>query len=148
MSYQGPADARAVVLRWRRTRTTLCEDGRVALGRAVEQGTFLEQLLAAVPEVGPEVREHLDDNGELLLHVLMPDLLRTATRLFHAGESEVEGRLLAFIDLALRCGDDACRNAVQVSFVEHAGAFPEETAEFLASWPSALKAELRRSRVA
>ena len=103
---------------------------------------FVGQLLASVPEVGPEVREHLDDNGELLLQVLMSDLLRAAVRLFHAGALEVEQRLLRFVDLALRHGDAAVENAVQVSFVEHAGAFPEETPEFLASWPAGLRVEL------
>ena len=103
---------------------------------------FVKQLLASVPEIGSEVREHVDDYGELLLHLLMADLLRAAVRLFHAGELEVEQRLLRFIDLALRLGDAAVENAVPVSFVEHVGAFPEETPEFLASWPAGLRAQL------
>ncbi|HEU4676354.1 MAG TPA: hypothetical protein VFS29_10220 [Motilibacteraceae bacterium] len=57
---------------------------------------------------------------------------------------EAAQRLLRFIDLALRQGDADVANAVQVSFVELAGAFPEETPEFLASWPAALRAQLDR----
>ncbi|WP_409141894.1 hypothetical protein [Cellulosimicrobium sp. RS] len=110
------------------------------------QGEFIEQLLVSVPEVEPEVREHFDDKGELLLHLLMTDLLRAAVRFFHAGELEVEQRLLHFIGSALRQGDAMVENAVQVSFIEHAGAFPEETPAFLASWPPELRAELRRGR--
>lgn len=114
----------------------------MAADDVLTQGDFVGQLLASVPEVGPEVREHFEDYGELLLHLLMADLLRAAVRLFYAGELEVEQRLLRFIDLALRHGDAAVENAVLVSFVEHAGAFPQETPEFLASWPAGLRAQL------
>jgi hypothetical protein len=107
-------------------------------------GEFVEQLEAEVPEAQAEVREHFEFYGELLLHLLMADLLRLAVRLFHAEEVEAEQRLLNFIDLALRRGDEAVENAVQVSFVEHVGAFPEETPEFIASWPVGLLAERDR----
>lgn len=114
----------------------------MAADDGIAQGAFVGLLLASVPEVEPEVREHLVDNDELLLHLLMADLLRAAVGLFHAGELEVEQRLLRFIDLALRRGDAAVENAVRVSFVEHAGAIPEETPDFLASWPPGLRAQL------
>jgi hypothetical protein len=97
----------------------------MAAADVLTQGKFVEELLMSVPEVEPEVREHLDDyDGELLLHLLMADLLRAAVRFFQAGEFEVEQRLVEFIDLALRQGDARVENAVQVSFVEHVGAFP------------------------
>ncbi|MBS45238.1 MAG: hypothetical protein CMH83_19130 [Nocardioides sp.] len=114
----------------------------MAADGVLTHGDFVGRLLESVPEVEPAVREHFDDNDELLLHLLMADLLRAAVRLFHAGELETEQRLIRFIDLALRHGDAAVENAVRVSFVEHAGAFPEETPKFLASWPPGLRAEL------
>ena len=118
----------------------------MAADEVLAHGDFVQDLLVSVPEVEPEVREHFEDNDELLLHLLMADLLRAAVRFFHAGEFEVEQRLLKFIDLALLQGDAAVQNAVQVSFVEHVGARPEETPEFLASWPTGLKAELHGGR--
>lgn len=102
----------------------------------------MEQLLRSVPEVEHEVRENYDDNGELLLHPLMADLLRAAVRFFHAGDIGKEQRLLRFIDRALREGDPAVVNAVLVSFIEDAGAWLEETRPFLASWPAGLRLQL------
>jgi hypothetical protein len=107
-------------------------------------GEFVQQLDAHVPEAQAVVREHFEDYGELLLHLLMADLLRLATELFNSGEFEVEQRLLTFVDMALRRGDEAVENAVQASFVEHVGAFPEETPGFIATWPAGLRAEQER----
>lgn len=86
-------------------------------------------------------REHLDDDGEPLIHLQSADLFRAAIRFFHAGDLEVERRLVRFIDLALRQGDAAVQNAVVVSFVENIWAYPQETG-FIASWPSGPRAEL------
>jgi hypothetical protein len=44
----------------------------------VTQETFVQELLQAVPEARPTVDEHLHDNDELLLHLLMADLKRLA----------------------------------------------------------------------
>jgi hypothetical protein len=116
-------------------------------GEVIAFSGFVDRLLAAVPEVDAEVREHLSDyDGELLIHLLMGDLRRTAVRLFHDGAFQVEQRLLRFVDLALRQGDDAVENAVCVSFVENAGFGPGETPEFIASWPDGLRSELDRQR--
>jgi len=108
-------------------------------------GDFVVRLVERVPEVEVEVHDHLEYYDELLLHLLMPDLLEAAVRLFHEGELDVEQRLLWFIDLALRQGDAAVRNAVQASFVENVGAFPGETPEFISSWPAGLRADLDRT---
>jgi hypothetical protein len=108
----------------------------------LQHSQFVEQLLRSIPEVGNEVRENYDDNGELLLHLLMADLLRAAVRFFHAGDIRTEQRLLRFIDRALREGDPAVVNAVLVSFIEDAGAGPGETRPFIASWPAGLRLQL------
>ena len=105
---------------------------------------FVVELLARVPEAEATVREHYEDHDELLVHLLLPDLLRLAVVLFHAGDTEAERRLLDVVERALTHGDEALENAVCVSFVEGAGGWPGETADFLASWPEALLAELRR----
>lgn len=118
----------------------------MAAGDVLVHGDFVERLLERVPELELEVRDHLEYYDELLLHLLMADLLRADVRLFHAGQLDVEQRLLCFIDLALRQGDAAVENAVQASFVEDVGAFPEETPEFNRSWPAGLRADLDRSR--
>ena len=106
--------------------------------------TFLDRLLTRVPEAGPVVREHVEDHDGLLIHLLMPDLLRLATRLFHSGDLEAEHRLLDVVDEALVHGDEALGDAVLVSFVEGVGAWPGETPDFVATWPEALQAAARR----
>ena len=111
----------------------------------VDRDAFVERLGVRVPEAAALVREHFEDHDELLIHLLMPDLLRLAVQLFHAGDLDAERRLLDVIELALVRGDAALRNAVQVSFLEDVGAFPGETPAFIASWPEGLGAELRRT---
>jgi hypothetical protein len=111
----------------------------------ITRATFVDELQAAVPEVGPVVSEHLDDQGgELLLHLLMADLLRYAAAGFHAGDQEVVQRLLAFVDRALIDGDDPVANAVAVSFVEDVGYGGGETRSFIATWPAGLLVERDR----
>ncbi|GAB3259959.1 DUF7674 family protein [Nocardioides dilutus] len=110
----------------------------------VRREDFLGELAAAVPESGDVVAEHLADNDELLLHVLMGDLLRMTVNAHAAGEVAVTDRVLAFIDRCLREGDDYVINAVAVSFVEDFGVYPGESDALLERWPPALRAELGR----
>lgn len=105
---------------------------------------FLDALTHAVPESDHLVAEHLTDNDELLLHLLMSDLLRLAVSTFSEGESGITDRVLAFVDGCLRDGDEYVANAVAVSFVEDFGADPGESDALLARWPAALRAELGR----
>jgi hypothetical protein len=112
---------------------------------SVTEASFVEQLLAEVPEAGEVVSEHLSDqHGELLLHHLMADLLRFTVHAFHTRQSDVALRTLGFVDRALREGDEAVENAVAVSFIEHVGVGEGETPEFLAVWPRGLLAEKAR----
>ncbi|MCU1417068.1 MAG: vanillate demethylase subunit, partial [Schumannella sp.] len=111
----------------------------------VTEGNFLELLLAAVPEVGPVVDEHLaDQDGELLMHLLMPDLLRFATSAFGAGNLAMSAKLLNFVGTAFENADARVDNAIAVSFVEHVGGSPGETPEFIATWPRSLLNERDR----
>jgi hypothetical protein len=108
----------------------------------ITRDDFLDQLKVAVPESDNLVIEHLADNEELLLHLLMSDLLRLTVSTFAEGQTGVTDRLLAFVDRCLREGDDCVVNAVGVSFVEDFGVYPGESDALLARWPPALRAEL------
>jgi len=110
----------------------------------VSRGVFVAELTAAVPESDDLVAEHLADNDELLLHLLMSDLLRMTVRTFQEGQLEVTDRLLAFVNQCLRDGDGDVVNAVSVSFVEHFGVHPGESDALLSRWPATLRAELGR----
>jgi 8-oxo-dGTP pyrophosphatase MutT (NUDIX family) len=107
----------------------------------ISKSDFVARLGAAVPEADSVVAEHLADNDELLLHLLMSDLLRLVVSTFAPGQLDVTDRLLAFVDQCLRDGDDYVANAVVVSFVEDFGVFPGESDALLERWPAALRAE-------
>lgn len=103
-------------------------------------------LVRSVPGTDPVVDEHFTENDELLIHLLLPDLLRFAVARFSVGDVESSGRVLDVVASALSDGDDALVNAVEVSFVEDAGAGDGETPAFLASWPPTLSAALREQQ--
>ncbi len=108
---------------------------------------FVDALLAAVPRATPLVDENRDDDdGVVLLHLLLPDLLRLTVAAFGAGDTALVGRVLTVVEKGLREGDDHVAEAVAVSFVEHYGAAPGESDEFLGYWPPLLRAELDRQR--
>lgn len=108
---------------------------------------FVAMLLHEVPGVQAVVREHLEDNdGELLLHLLIADLRRYAMQAFDADESDVLGRLLGVVDRAMHDGDDSVENAIAVSFVEDTGWWDDATQPFIAAWPEGLRAEAARQR--
>lgn len=110
----------------------------------ITRDAFLDQLALAVPESAEVVAEHLNDNGGLLLHLLMSDLLRMTVSTYEAGQREVTDRLLAFVNRGLHEGDAEVINAVNVSFVEDFGAYTGESNALLARWPSDLRAALGR----
>ena len=108
----------------------------------IRREDFLPALAVAVPESGDVVVEHLADNDDPLLHLLMSDLLRMTVSTYAGGEIAVTDRLLAFVDRCLRDGDEDVVNAVVVSFVEDFGVYPGESDALLERWPPALRAEL------
>jgi hypothetical protein len=110
----------------------------------ITQQNFVHILLERVPEANDVVDDHFEAFGELLLHLLVADLLRSATGFYHSGQLEELQRLLAFMDDCLDKGDAYVENAIQVSFIENVGGYPEETPEFVASWPAGLLAERDR----
>lgn len=101
---------------------------------------FVASLAAAVPETEPLVAEHLlDQEGELLLHLLMADLRRLAVATFEHGEADLLRRLLAVIDAGLGEGNEYVENAVAVSFVEDTGWYDPQMQAFIATWPALCK---------
>jgi hypothetical protein len=106
---------------------------------------FLDQLDAHVPSTRAVIQEHLaDQDGELLLHLVMADVLRFALVAFQRGDAPTANAVVAAVDEALRTGDDALVNAVQVSFVEITGPWDAKAQGFIPTWPEALAAEAQR----
>jgi hypothetical protein len=106
--------------------------------------SFVRLLMDSVPEAVPVVEDHVRSNDSVLIHLLMADLLRLAAEAFQSGSPEVSNGVLGVVDLALLSGDDILSNAVAVSFIEHVGAFPDESPEFISSWPPGLLEERER----
>lgn len=85
--------------------------------------TLFEQIELASPGFGAVAQEHFVDNGELLRHLLMADLLRyigaSANGAGHTPASETEIRaVLSVLEFAAGCGDPATENVVAMSFCE------------------------------
>ena len=107
---------------------------------------FLRQLRTAVPEMTPFVDAHLEEYGELLLHVLLSDLRRELWERFQTSDVDVVRRGLTLLDHALVTGDDTVANAVALSFVEGGDWHDPATRPFFDCWPPELQAELERQR--
>jgi hypothetical protein len=85
--------------------------------------TLFKQIELASPGFGAVAQEHFVDNGELLPHLLMADLLRyigaSANRASVTPASETEIRAaLSVLEFAARCGDPETENVVAMSFCE------------------------------
>jgi len=107
---------------------------------------FVSQVRAADPRLSAIVDEHLADNDELLLHLLVADLRRQAEAANESRDFGLRDGVLALMDSALANGDEALNNAVAVSFVEDSGWWEPGKADYLACWPEALTLELNRQR--
>ena len=87
---------------------------------------LFQHISRAVPSFTPVLAEHLHDNGELLAHVLMGDLLRfVGARIGQSGQAAIEvGAILDTLEHEVS-GDDADTvNAIAVSFLENLEAEP------------------------
>jgi hypothetical protein len=113
---------------------------------AFTYGTVHEELRLAVPEFGPAVDEHVAEYDEVLQHVLFGDLTRFVLAAHERGDREVEERCLGFLDRAVRDGDDEVKNLVLVSFVENIQPWDPSRADFIGSWPSALRGAAVRAQ--
>jgi len=71
---------------------------------AMDTADFVDVLLRTVPEAGDLHREHLEDFGELLLHLLVADVRRLTLRAFETGDRDLLRRCLEVMDASLREG--------------------------------------------
>ena len=91
-------------------------------------GPPFDQLLQQVPQLAPIYAEHVDDNGDVLPHVLMGDV----ARLFNAQLSEavipgpgadpaeaVVRAVLGSLELSLANGGSEVEEVVSASFLEN-----------------------------
>lgn len=109
---------------------------------------FVRVLLDAVPEFGPTYDDsdgNPAEDGQLLIHLVMFDLLTFTEAHYERGEVDLVRRCLGVVERGLLEGDDRLQNAVSVSFVEDAGPSFPETQAFLALWPASLLAEAART---
>lgn len=84
------------------------------------------ELFQRVTKVAPGfetvLKDHLKDNDELLVHVLMADLLRYVGRTLSSKGPESQGQVKAVLSLlesALGSGNPETDNAIAASFIEH-----------------------------
>ena len=109
---------------------------------------FIDDLVRECPEARPVVEEHLQDHGEILLHLVAADVLRLAIAMFNAGETEALNLCLGVVATGLTDGDEYVQNAISVSFVEDTPWWDEQMFPFMAAWPDALQAEAETYRLA
>ena len=109
-------------------------------------GDFIKGLLDNVPEVRPILDEHVADNGEVLLHLFVARVRDAATAAFENGDRKLSGRIVAVFESGLRNGDEQVKNAVAVSFVEDTPWWEADRQAFIATWPKALREEVKRQK--
>lgn len=104
---------------------------------------FTDAVIAHVPAARPLVEDNwYDEDDELLLHPFMYELFVLAKSAYAEGDQTTAACILGIVDDGLAFGDEHVQNAVALSFVEHYGAEPDETKEFLSTWPRGLRDEL------
>lgn len=109
----------------------------------IDAGDFLGELDQVSPDRARLVSEHLVDNeGELLLHLLVADVGRLVESAYKSGDDAVLKRCLEVLDRGLVDGDEHVSNAVAVSFVEHMVVDLPKRA--FKAWPDGLRNEAER----
>ena len=99
-------------------------------------------VVEAVPELREALAEHLQDNDEILPHVLFGcDLVPFVLAAWEAGNAEIVGRCLEVLEAAMVSSDPRTRELAAVSFVESVGPWEPEVKPFVSTWPAALAAE-------
>lgn len=93
---------------------------------AITYQNFFEQLLSSVPSFLPVYKEHIEDNDELLHHVLMGDLTRFFIQLYRAGYKEGDSdkrnafrKVMEVLDRGLLSPDEKLQELIAVSFLEN-----------------------------
>ncbi|WP_127932204.1 DUF7674 family protein [Nonomuraea polychroma] len=100
-----------------------------------------DRLVQEVPEFSSVLHGHITDYHEVLPHVLFGDLTGFVLHAHQQGDEELVRRCLTFLALAMKSADARVCELVAVSFVENVGPWDPATADFIASWPDALRDE-------
>lgn len=100
---------------------------------ALTYENFFEHFLRAVPSFVPVYEEHMQDNGELLHHVLMGDVARYVGQLYREGyergnkqKKAVLRDILDILNEAMSSDDEKLQELISVSFLENLGRVDEE----------------------
>ena len=103
-----------------------------------------EPLLGAIPEFRPVFDEHLEDFEEVLIGPLFDTFADFVVDARRASDTPLLNRCLEFLASADATGDEEIRGLVCSSFFEAAGAWDPAMSDFVASWPQALRLEVKR----
>ena len=104
--------------------------------------SIVATVVKAVPELGPALAEHIDDNDEVLPHLFFGcDVVPFVLAAWKAGEADVVRRCLDVLEAALASSDERTRELVSVSFVESIGPWEPDVQPFVATWPERLARE-------
>ena len=80
---------------------------------------LFQKVGSVAPGFNAVMAEHLEDNGELLPHLLIADLLRyVGSKVGSARGIEEVRRILDVLEEAYRSGDPDTENVIAVSFIE------------------------------
>jgi hypothetical protein len=89
-----------------------------------EESDFTNRLVAAAPELGALLEEHLSDQeGELLAYVLMADVARWLTAHCSSSPRRVQ-EILSWLETEYVGGNFDVRNLIDVGIVEMLPAMP------------------------
>ncbi len=83
----------------------------------MDEAEALRYLVERLPEFAPAAVEHVQDNGELLLHVLMGDLARFYMQQARL-DPELSARYSTAVEVLASEGNDRVENAVAASLIE------------------------------
>jgi hypothetical protein len=112
----------------------------------IKYAEVIDALREAVPETGPIVDHRVEEDGEVLPHLIFDDLSRLVVAANAGGDDDLVARCVSFLETLLREGDNTVVNLVQVSFVENIGPWDDETGRFIEMWPPLLLKEAERQR--
>ena len=107
---------------------------------------FICQLLKHVPELQRTYDEHLQDNEELLPHVLFGEVSRYVVQQVRANENALTApvsRILDCLEQGVASGDEQVRNLVSASFVENLAEYDDVLARLKALMGPNLEKEFK-----
>jgi hypothetical protein len=78
----------------------------------------MERFVAAIPGADAVLTEHLNDNDEMLPHLLMADLRRFFVSAVEAGDEEVVTAFVVAVEQLASSPLEDVRDTVDVSFIE------------------------------